>query len=143
MRERGTPDAHVDELASQHLRNAARAAFDLWQARGFAHLSIGAPDAIASELEGNLHPYLKERLTRRLHVGVGASHGEVLAAAEALEAEVERTRATAMGERLRAEEATGRRRVAAPHPADVMEGKEWVEARNSRGCRVHRKKRTK
>src|SRR3546814_20280041 len=38
MRERGTPDAHVDELASQHLRNAARAAFDLWQARGFAHL---------------------------------------------------------------------------------------------------------
>src|SRR3546814_15054758 len=42
MRERGTPDAHVDELASQHLRNAARAAFDLWQARGFAHLSIGA-----------------------------------------------------------------------------------------------------
>src|SRR3546814_4165797 len=85
MRERGTPDAHVDELASQHLRNAARAAFDLWQARGFAHLSIGAPDAIASELEGNLHPYLKERLSGRLHVGVGASHGEVLAAAEALE----------------------------------------------------------
>src|SRR3546814_9918137 len=119
MRERGTPDAHVDELASQHLRNAARAAFDLWQARGFAHLSIGAPDAIAREPEGNLHPYLKERLSGRLHVGVGASHGEVLAAAEALEAEVERAREAALVERLREAAATGRRGVRAEeHPSE-------------------------
>lgn len=112
LRERGTPEAHVDELASQHLRNAARAAFKLWQSRGFQHLAIGAPDAIAGELEGDLHPYLKERLCGRLHLGVGASHSDVLVAAEALEAEVERAREAALVERLREAAATGRRGVA-------------------------------
>src|SRR3546814_19861765 len=81
MRERGTPDAHVDELASQPLRNAARAAFDLWQARGFAPLSIGAPDAIPSAPEATLHPYPKTRLPGRMHAGRGASHRADLAAA--------------------------------------------------------------
>ena len=71
-RERGTPQHHREELAHQHLRHAARAAFDLWQARGFHHLAIGAPDAIQSELEGGLHPYLRERLCGRISVGVGA-----------------------------------------------------------------------
>ena len=112
MRERGTPEAHVEELASQHLRNAARAAFELWQARGFHHLAIGAPDAIASELEGDLHPYLKERLCGRVHLGVSASHNDVLAAAEALEADVERKREAALVDRLREAAATGRRGVA-------------------------------
>ena len=55
-RERGTPAHHREELAHQHLRNAARAAFDLWQARGFQHLAIGAPDAIAGELEAGAAP---------------------------------------------------------------------------------------
>lgn len=112
LRERGTPDSHVDELASQHVRHAARAAFDLWQANGFQHLAIGAPDALATELESGLHPYLKERLCGRLHVGVGASHSDVLEAAEALEAEVERAREAALIERLREAAATGRRGVA-------------------------------
>ena len=55
-RERGTPAHHREELAHQHLRHAARAAFDLWQARGFHHLAIGAPDAIAGELEAGAAP---------------------------------------------------------------------------------------
>ena len=55
-RERGTPAHHREELAHQHLRHAARAAFDLWQARGFHHLAIGAPDAIAGELEAGAPP---------------------------------------------------------------------------------------
>ena len=112
MRERGTPAAHVEELASQHLRHAAKAAFDLWQARSFQHLAIGAPDAIAGELEGDLHPYLKERLCGRIHIEVGASHNEVLVAAEALEAQVERDREAALVGRLREAAATGRRGAA-------------------------------
>ena len=83
---------HVEELAHQHLRNAARAAFDLWQASGFHHLAIGAPDAIASELERALHPYLQARLCGRVKVAVGASAAEVLEAAEGVEADVERRR---------------------------------------------------
>jgi peptide subunit release factor 1 (eRF1) len=100
-RERGTPDHHVEELAHQHLRNAARAAFDLWQAHGFQHLTVGAPDPIANELERLLHPYLRERLCGRVRVPVAASASEVLAAAEAVEAEVGRRREAAAVERLR------------------------------------------
>lgn len=110
-RERGTPEAHRAELAHQHLRHAAQAAFDLWQAHGFHLLAIGAPDAIASELEGDLHPYLAARLCGRVSVGVGASTAEVLAAAEAVEAEAERTREAAIVAQLREAAATGRRGV--------------------------------
>lgn len=112
MRERGTPEHHIEELAHQHLRHAARAAFDLWQARGFHHLALGAPDSIASELEATLHPYLRERLCGRVHVAVGASHAEVRTAAEAVEASVERQREAALVSRLREAAATNRRGVA-------------------------------
>jgi peptide subunit release factor 1 (eRF1) len=112
LRERGTPEHHIEELAHQHLRHAARAAFDLWQARGFHHLAIGASDAIASELEGALHPYLRERLCGRVHLSVGASHAEVRDAAEAVEAEVERAREASLVARLKEAAATGRRGVA-------------------------------
>jgi peptide subunit release factor 1 (eRF1) len=111
-RERGTPAHHREELAHQHLRNAARAAFELWQARGFQHLAIGAPDAIAGELEAGLHPYLRDRLCRRIPVAVGASPAQVLAAAETVEAEVERARDAAIVRRLKEAAATGGRGVA-------------------------------
>jgi peptide chain release factor subunit 1 len=111
-RERGTPDAHVEELAHQHLRNAARVAFELWQTRGFHHLALGGPDHIASELERALHPYLQARLCGRVHVAVGAPAAEVLRAAEAVEAEVERRREAEVVARLREAAITGRRGVA-------------------------------
>lgn len=111
-RERGTPAAHVEELAHQHLRRAAKAAFDLFQARGFHHLAIGAPDAIASELEADLHPYLRERCCGRIKVGVGASEAEVRVAAEAVEAEVDHRREAAVVDRLREAAITGRKGVA-------------------------------
>jgi peptide chain release factor subunit 1 len=110
-RERDTPAHHREELAHQHLRHAARAAFDLWQERGFHHLAIGAPDAIAGELEGALHPYLRERLCGRIAVGVGASAAAVRAAAEAVEASVERARDAAIVGRLKEAAVTGGRGV--------------------------------
>jgi peptide chain release factor subunit 1 len=111
-RERGTPEHHVEELAHQHLRNAARAAFDLWQHHPFEHLAIGAPDHVANELEADLHPYLRERLCGRLHVPVTASHAEVLAEAEKAEIEVERRREAAHVARLREAVGSGRRGAA-------------------------------
>lgn len=111
-RERGTPDAHVEELAHQHLRHAARAAFDLWQASGFQHLVVGAPDPIAAELEGALHPYLQARLCGRVKVGVGANEADVRVAAEEVEARVEREREATVVARLREAAITGRRGVA-------------------------------
>jgi len=111
-RERGTPAHHREELAHQHLRNAARAAFDLWQARGFHHLALGGSDVVASELEQLLHPYLRDRLCGRVSLGVAASPIEVLAAAEVLEADVERAREAALVERLKQAAVTGGRGVA-------------------------------
>jgi peptide chain release factor subunit 1 len=111
-RERGTPEHHVEELAHQHLRSAARAAFDLWQNHPFEHLAIGAPDHVANELEADLHPYLRERLCGRLHVPVTASHSEVLAEAEKAEVEVERRREAAHVARLREAVGSGRRGAA-------------------------------
>ena len=55
-RERGTPAHHREELAHQHLRHAARAAFDLWQARGFHHLAIGAPGRHRRRARGRAAP---------------------------------------------------------------------------------------
>jgi len=111
-RERGTPQPHREELAHQHLRHAAHAAFDLWQARGFHHLVIGAPDAIASEIEQDLHPYLRERYRGRIPLGVGASSADVQRSAEEVEANVEREHEAALVERLREAVGTGRRGVA-------------------------------
>lgn len=111
-KERGTPEHHVEELAHQHLRRAARAAFDLWQHHPFEHLAIGAPDHIANELESHLHPYLRERLCGRLRVPVTAAHDEVRAEAESVEAEVERRREADLVGRLREAVGTGRRGVA-------------------------------
>jgi peptide chain release factor subunit 1 len=115
-RERGTVAPHVDELAHQHLRRAARAAFDLHQARGFEHLAIGGPEPVAAELERLLHPYLAARCCGRIHVGVGSSLAEVRSAAEAVEALVERHREAALVARLREAAITGRRGVAGLAP---------------------------
>jgi peptide subunit release factor 1 (eRF1) len=110
--ERGGVQHHIEELAHQHLRHAARIAFELWQAAPFEHLAIGAPDPIARELEAALHPYLRDRLCGRIQVPMQATHSEVQAAAEAIEAKFERKREAALVDRLREAVATGRKGVA-------------------------------
>ena len=103
---------HVEELTSVHLRAAAKAAFELHQAAPFQHFTIGAPDAIAHELESYLHPYLKDRLCGRLGVAVGASLDDIRHAALDLEAEVDRRGEAAAVDRLRDAMGGGQRAVA-------------------------------
>jgi peptide subunit release factor 1 (eRF1) len=112
-RDRGGEHAQAhQERTQQHLRNAAGVAFQVWQQHPFEHLALAAPDALAKELEANLHPYMRERLAGRIGVPVAAGHDEVLAAAQAIEAEVERRREAALVDRLRAAVAADRRAVA-------------------------------
>lgn len=104
--------AHALEAAAHHhLRHAADVAWRQFQDRPFTHLVIGAPDAIAGELESLLHPYLRDRLAGRLGVSVGAGLGEIRAAALEIERAAERRREAAVVERLRQESASGRRGV--------------------------------
>jgi len=81
---------HVDELLTQHLRHAAAVAFHVFQERGFEHFSIGAPDAIAHELEMQIHQYLKDRLCGRISISAASSLDEIRHAALDLEADVDR-----------------------------------------------------
>lgn len=99
-RERGDVGRHVDAMASQHVRNAAALAFRVFQDHGFEHLSVGAPDDMAGEVEAALHPYLAERLCARVPVTPQASMDAIGKAAQALEEATERDRETAMVARL-------------------------------------------
>lgn len=110
--DRGDTSAHVEALAHQHLRHATKVAWQVWQTTPFQHLAIGAPDAIARQLEGELHPYLRDRLCGRVQIAIGATHAEVQAAAEAVESDVERQKEARLVAKLREAVATGRRGVA-------------------------------
>lgn len=111
-RERGDVQHHVDELAAQHLRRAADAAWAAFQENEFAHLCVGAPDAVASALESSFHPYLQERLGPRLAVSPSAGLDEIRRAAADAGAELERRREQALVDQLRADVARGHRAVA-------------------------------
>jgi len=105
-------DPGQDRHTQAHVRNAASAAFDVWQQHPFEHLALAAPAPLAHELEASLHPYLRKRLSGRIGVPMAAGHNEVLAAAQAIEAEVERRREAEIVERLRAAVHADRRAVA-------------------------------
>jgi len=102
--------------AHRHLRRAARVAFQVFRQQGFDHLIIGAPDEIARSLERELHPYLRERISGRTSVALGASDEEICQAALAVEAEVERAREVALVNRLRDALGAGRGAVAGLDP---------------------------
>jgi peptide subunit release factor 1 (eRF1) len=110
--ERGGVDHHIDELLHQHVRHAAAVAFEVFQREAFDHLAIGAPDALASELEDALHPYLRERMCDRVSLTPTASLDEVRSAALQLEAAVERQREAELVAQLRGAVAADRRGVA-------------------------------
>lgn len=99
-KERGDVRGHVDALASQHVRNAAALAFSVYQDQGFEHLCLACPDDLASEVEGALHPYLKERMRGRLNASPQASLDEIRKAAAEVEEATERAREAALVARL-------------------------------------------
>ena len=118
-RERGSYDRdqhHVDELATQHLRHAAKVAFEVFQRTGYTALTLGAPDNIARELESMLHPYLRERLCGRIGVPATSSLDEIRTAARELEMTERRAREAELVERLRDMLNTGPRAVAGLEP---------------------------
>ena len=92
---------HVDSATRRHLMRTADAAFELFQESGFDQLLLGAPGDIVGGLERTLHPYLRERITARLNVPVGAREDEVREAAVTAEDEVLRRREAADVDRLR------------------------------------------
>jgi peptide chain release factor subunit 1 len=117
-RDRGSDVKQVVEShTQQHVRHAARVAFEVWNQHPFRHLIVGASDPhVRAQLESDLHPYLRSRLCGQISVPVTAGDAEVLAAAQAAEADVERRREAALVERLRTAVAARRRGVAGLGP---------------------------
>ena len=70
---------HTAVAAARHVRRAAQAAFAFYQEQAFDHLVLCAPHDLAGELEGELHPWLRERVVARLSIPVGARDGEIRA----------------------------------------------------------------
>ena len=60
----------VEKEKDDHLVHVAEIAFDRYKQEGFDRLLVGAPDELVRELEQKLHPYLRERITGRLHLDV-------------------------------------------------------------------------
>jgi hypothetical protein len=89
-KERGDVAAHVDAHGAQHLRMAARVAFDVQANTGFERLVIGGPEPIVAEVERLLHTYLQKRHCGRLALSATASLEEVRRATETVDAEITR-----------------------------------------------------
>ena len=92
---------HTAAAAHRHLKQAAAAAFALYQNQGFDHFVLSGPDEVTAEVERDLHPYLQERLAARVALAVHAGDDEIRRMAEDVETGVERAREAAVVDRLR------------------------------------------
>jgi hypothetical protein len=100
-KERGDVAAHLDAHSAQHLRTAARVAFDVQAQTGFERLVIGGPEPIVAEVERLLHTYLQKRHCGRLALSATASLEDVRRATEAVDAEITRRHEAAAVAQLR------------------------------------------
>jgi peptide subunit release factor 1 (eRF1) len=108
----GSRSAHVqrhsDEVAHRHLKHAAEVTFAELQQRPVEHVILGGPHAVVAELEGLLHPWIKERVADRLAISTSAGPDEVRQAALTVEAAVARRSEAALVDRLRNAVGAGR-----------------------------------
>lgn len=103
---------HGDEMANQHLRQAADVTFSLFREHGYERLTIGAPDDLMPTVEAALHPYLRDRLAPRVAVPVSASLDEIRRVVIDVLVEVERAKEAEIVARLRDALGSGPRGVA-------------------------------
>lgn len=100
-RERGDQSHHVDELVAQHLRHAARVAFEVFQDAGVRDVLLAVPDQLVSSLEKDLHAYLAQRVRGRLNVRLDSPLDEIREAVMAMEHDVTVAREAALVQQLR------------------------------------------
>ena len=110
--DRGDTSHHADEMVAQHLRHAARQAFEVFGDAGVRDVLLAAPDELVSALESDLHHYVTERLRGRLDVRIDTPFEEVREAVMAAEHELVVAREAQAVERLRAAAGAGAKGVA-------------------------------
>lgn len=100
-KERGETAPRIEARVARHLRTAARVAFDVQSASGFARLVIGGPETAVAEVERLLHPYLAKIYCGRLDVSAAGSLEDVRRAVTVMETEIARREEAADVGRLR------------------------------------------
>jgi peptide subunit release factor 1 (eRF1) len=71
-------ERHIASRLHNHLSNAAKLTFDLYNAKKFEWLFLGCSDEHYKNLVPLLHPYLKKRLKGRIKVKPGDSANKIL-----------------------------------------------------------------
>ncbi|MEN3281994.1 MAG: hypothetical protein V7607_3134 [Solirubrobacteraceae bacterium] len=114
----------IDKDAADHLRHSAEVAFARLKGDLPAGILVGAPQELVKDFEGELHPYLRERLAGRLDIDVEHSTVEEVnrAAAPHIEQAIRAKQDAALA-RLAEEFGAGTGR-AASGPEDVLEALE-------------------
>ena len=110
--DRGGVDDHREELAHQHLRHAAALLWSAHQEHDLDHVGLAAPEHLVSEIERDLHPYLRERLHGRLSVEPSAPASAMRDAALELSRRIELEREAELVEELRSAVGSGNLGVA-------------------------------
>jgi peptide chain release factor subunit 1 len=98
---------HVDDHRLRHLKHVADALFRLLKRRAFDGLILAGPAEARTDLERNLHPYLKERIRAVLTMSMATSIEEIQARCLAVEEDLERREEAARVDTLRQEAASG------------------------------------
>jgi len=98
---------HSEEVAHRHLKHAAEVTFTELQQRPVEHVILGGPHEVVVEVEGLLHPWVRERVADRLVIAATAGADEVRQAALSVEAALTRRSEAALVDRLRDAIGTG------------------------------------
>jgi peptide chain release factor subunit 1 len=83
---------HVDDHVQRHLKRVADALLRLHQRRGFDHLVLAGPEESVTELERELHDYVRRAVLGRVPLRMVAGKDEVLDRMLALERDLEEQR---------------------------------------------------
>lgn len=103
----------IEEEKRSHLASAADVLFGVLRRRPFDHLLIGTPPEHTHELEGYLHPYLKQRLAGHLSIDVENSSADAVRdAAAPIVDELQRAREREVLDRFAQEAGRGGRATA-------------------------------
>jgi peptide subunit release factor 1 (eRF1) len=110
-RDQGDPSHHAEALVAQHVRRAAREAFEVFQDTGVRDVLLGGPDRLVAAVERDLHPYVTERVRGRLHLPIDAPGEALREEVMAMEHDIAMAREAAVVERLRAAVGAGAKGV--------------------------------
>ena len=110
---------HIEDHVQRHLKHTAETLLRLYQRRRFEHLVLAGPDEAVSELERELHDYVRRTILGRASLAMAAPADEVLAVVVDLERDLEAGREREAVDRLISETAGGTGRAVAG-PDDTL-----------------------